>query len=150
MSNDGRMQPKAAITASATPAIRRPNSFINPTASYYLMIVTSQHSSHSSFQFAISTSLVAAVGTNSRMRCGIAIRILSLALNITRFTLSSPRSLTLESAVMFCWPMIFNEAFPTTPALKAGDGLVSTEIRNRLNTRRCIILRKSGVGQQSA
>ncbi len=23
---------------------------------------------------------------------------------------------------MFCWPMIFREPFPTTPALKAGDG----------------------------
>lgn len=82
MSNDGRMQPKVAITAPATPAIRRPSSFINLTVSYYLMIVISQRSSHSSFQFAISTSLVAAVGMNSRMRCGIAIRILSLALNI--------------------------------------------------------------------
>lgn len=150
MSNDGRMQPKVSITAPATPAIHRPSYFINPTVSYYLMIVISQHSSHSSFQFAISTSLVAAVGMNSRMRCGIAIRILSLALNITMFTLSSPRSLTLESAVMFCWPMIFKEPFPTTPALKAGAGLVSTEIRSRLSTRRCIILRESGVGQQSA
>lgn len=45
--------------------IPRPSSFINPTVSYYRMIAISQHFSHSSFQFAASTSLVAAVGMNS-------------------------------------------------------------------------------------
>lgn len=36
-----------------------------PTVSYYRMIAISQHSSHSSFRFAASTNLVAAVGMNS-------------------------------------------------------------------------------------
>ncbi len=51
---------------------------------------------------------------------------------------SSPKSFTPESAVMFYWPMIFREPFPTTPALKAGDGLVSTAIRSRLSARRLL------------
>ena len=62
----------------------------------------------------------------------------SIALNLTMSTPSSPRSFTLESAVMYCWPMIFREPFPTTPALKAGDGLVSTAIRSRLSTKRLL------------
>ena len=61
-----------------------------------------------------------------------------LVVDITMSTPSSPRSFTLESAVMYCWPMIFREPFPTTPALKAGDGLVSTAIRSRLSTKRLL------------
>ena len=121
--------------------IRRPSFFINPTVSYYLIIGISRHSSHSSSQFDVSTNLVAAVGMNSSMRCGTAIRTLSLALNITMYTPSSPKSFTPESAVMFYWPMIFREPFPTTPALKADDALVSTAIRRRLSSTKRLLFR---------